>query len=150
MSDEHVTSPTWKAVQERLTVTLVDLADGGILIVGEPTRPPEPRKSLFHRRPKPAPVRYIQYLRIENYFTCECVGATSFGGDIPLTSEQDKAIRDLGWRLPNDGSDAEPAPSYPNYHRTVLLDQVQEAVRLGVGALQTLGLRPDELTWERP
>jgi len=145
-----VISPAWEAVKERLSATLADLLDGGILIVGEPAAPPKPRHGLFRRRPKPPPVRYVQYLRTAEYLACECVGATSFGGDMPLRSEQDEAIRTLGWRLPSDGSDAEPSPAYPNYHRTVPLDEADEAARLGVGALAALGLRPDELRWERP
>lgn len=144
-----MTSPEWMAVEDRLSVTLVDLSDGGILIVGEPAAPPAPRQGLFRQRPKPPPVRYVQYLRTGKHLACECVGASSFGGDIPLTSEQDEAIRTLGWRLPTDSSDAEPAPSYPNYHRTVPLDEVREAARLGAGALAVLGLRAEDLNWER-
>lgn len=140
----------WEAVEERLSTTLADLPDGGTLIVGEPAPPPGPRQGLLRRRPKPPPVRYLQYLRNGKDLACECVGATSFGGDWPLTSEQDTAICALGWRLPTDDSDAEPAPSYPNYHRTVPLDEAGEAARLGVGALEALGLHPDKLTWERP
>jgi hypothetical protein len=67
-----------------------------------------------------------------------------------LTTEQDQAIRVAGWRLPVDSSDAEPAPSYPNYHRTVELDEAGEAARLGADALQVLGLGPRELVWQRP
>lgn len=145
-----MTSTAWVPVEERLIATLEDLADGGILIVGEPAAPPEPRQGLLRRRPKPPPVRYVQYLRTDMYLACECVGATSFGGDLPLTAEQDEAIRGVGWRLPTDASDAEPAPAYPNYHRTVSADETREAVRLGVGALAALRLRPDELDWERP
>jgi hypothetical protein len=144
-----MTSPAWGAVAERLSVSLGDLADGGILIVGEAAAPPGPRQGLFRRHPTPPPVRYVQYLRTDRYLACECVGARSFGGDLPLTYEQDEAIRQVGWRLPSDGSDAEPAPSYPNYHRTVPVDEAGEAARLGVGALGALGLRPDELRWER-
>jgi hypothetical protein len=92
--------------------------------------------------------RYIQYLRIEQYLYCESVGATSFGGDAPLTAEQDTAMCALGWRLPSDGSDEEPAPSYPNYHRTVPIDDAHEAARLGAGALAVHGVRPDDLHWE--
>jgi hypothetical protein len=64
-----------------------------------------------------------------------------------LKAEQDAAIRALGWRLPSDSSDAEPAPGYPNYHRTVARHETQEATRLGIGALEIFGLRPDELVW---
>gem|GEM_PF-4480466 len=103
------------AVEERLSGTLVALADGGTLIVGEPAAPPQPRQGLFRQRPKPPPTRYVQYLRSDRYLACECVGASSFGGDIPLTVEQDDAIRTLGWRLPSDGSDAEP----PRRTRTI-------------------------------
>ncbi len=145
----RVTTPAWQAVEERLSTTLAGLPDGGILIVGEPAAPPGPRQGLFRRHRKPPPVRYLQYLRTEEYLSCECVGATSFGGDMRLTSGQDEAIRALGWRLPTNGSDAEPPPSYPNYHRTLPLDDVREAARLGIGALEALGLRPDELDWER-
>lgn len=137
------------AVEERLSGALGDLTDGGILIVGEPAVPPGPKRGLFRQRPKPPPVRYVQYLRSDRYLACECVGASSFGGDIPLTSQQDEAIRTVGWRLPTDGSDAEPPPAYPNYHRTLPLDESREAARLGVGALAALGLRPEELNWER-
>lgn len=144
-----MTSPAWDAVEERLSTTLADLVDGGILIVGEPTAPPAPRQGLLRRRPKPPPVRYVQYLRTDQYLACECVGATSFGGDLPLTAGQDVAIRGAGWRLPADASDAEPAPSYPNYHRTLPAHEARAAARLGVDALAALGLRPDELHWDR-
>jgi hypothetical protein len=143
-----VTSRAWEAVQERLRVTLVGLADGGVVIVGEPVPPPGPRQGLFRRRPEPPPRRYVQYRRYEEYLACECVGATLFSGDWPMTPEQDRAIRALGWRLPTDGSNAEPAPNYPNYHRTVGLREAGEAARLGAGALEVLGLDPDELDWE--
>jgi hypothetical protein len=145
-----VTGPTWDAVYERLSVTLADLSDGGILIVGEPAVPPGPRQGLLRRRRKPPPVRYVQYVRTELVIGCECVGAAGFGGDLALTMEQDQAIRAAGWRLPGDGSDAEPAPSYPNYHRTVKLGEAGEAARLGVDALRVLGLGPRELVWQRP
>ena len=143
-----MTSTAWIAAEERLIATLVDLVDGGILIVGDPAAPPEPRQGLLRRRPKPQPGRYVQYLRTGMFLACECVGATSFGGDLPLTAEQEEAMRGIGWRLPADSSDAEPAPAYPNYHRTVSGDETREAARLGVGALAALGLRPDELNWE--
>jgi hypothetical protein len=144
-----VTHSAWETVEKRLSATLADLPDGGVLIVGEPAAPPPPRQGLLHRRPKPLPVGYVQYLRTKGWLACECVGAASFGGDLPLTSEQEEAVRALGWRLPTDGSDAEPAPAYPNYHRTVSLNEAGEAARLGVGALDVLGLDPDELNWER-
>lgn len=143
-----MTSPDWTAAEERLRVTLAALPDSGVLIVGEPVAPPGPRQGLFRRRPEPPPRRYVQYRRCEEYLACECVGATLFSGDWPMTPEQDRAIRALGWRLPTDGSNAEPQPNYPNYHRTVDLAEAGEAARLGVGALQALGLRPDELDWE--
>ena len=144
-----MTSPVWEAAEEQLNVTLADLPDGGILIVGDAPTPTGPRQGLFRRHPKPPPVRYVQYLRTEQCLACECVGAAYFGGDVPLTAEQDEAIRAVGWRLPSDDSDAEPAPGYPNYHRTLPLDEAGQAARLGVGALAVLGLRPDELAWER-
>jgi len=144
-----MTSPAWVAVEEWLSATLVDLVDGDILIVGEPSAQPAPRRGLLRLRPKPPPVRCVQYLRTDRYLACECVGATSFGGDLPLTAEQDEAIRGVGWRLPTDASDAEAAPSYPNYHRTAPADEARAAARLGVDALAALGLRPDELRWER-
>lgn len=144
-----MTGPAWPTVEDRLRLALAGLADGGILIVGEPAAPPGPRRGLLHRRAKPPPSRYVQYLRTDRLLACECVGAAAFGGDLPLTAEQDAAIRRTGWRLPTDGSDAEPAPAYPNYHRTVPLGEPGEAARLGVGALRALGLRPDELDWDR-
>ena len=162
-----MTGPAWLTVEDRLRLALEGLADGGILIVGEPAAPaspapasPEPAASpgprrgplgrgLLRRRPKPPPSRYVQYLRTDAYLACECAGAAAFGGDLPLTAEQDEAIRRTGWRLPTDGSDAEPAPTYPNYHRTVPLAEPGEAARLGVGALAALGLHPDDLTWDR-
>ncbi len=139
--------PQWQFAAERLSAALGALTHGDTLVVGTPGPPTPPRQGLLRRRPTLAPARYVQYLRLDEDLRCECAGATSFGGELPLTAEQDAAIRALGWRLPRDGSDAEPAINYPNYHRTLARHETREATRLGIGALEIFGLRPDELDW---
>jgi hypothetical protein len=134
-----VLSEQWQPVVDRLVGALAGLRYPDVVIVAGADPSSESPWS-----------RYIQYRQCDRYLVCECVGATSFGGDAPLTAEQDSAIRALGWRLPSEGSIEEPAPNYPNYHRTLAIDDASYAAALGAGALEALGLNPDELFWEVP
>jgi hypothetical protein len=134
-----VLSAQWQPVVDRLTKALAGLRYPNVVIV-----------SAAGLRPKSPSGRYIQYRQYDRYLACECVGATSFGGNATLTAAQDAAIRALGWRLPSESSDEEPAPNYANYHRTVTLDDAPHAAALGAGALEALGLHPEELVWELP
>lgn len=139
----------WELLERRLAEELAALGEHEFLVVGEPPPPQPPRPGPLRRRPAPPPHRYVQVLHAKQTLWAECVGATVFGGDYPLTDEQHAAIRALGWHAPGDPHDDEPPPAYPNYWRTVADDRVAEVGRLVAGALRVLGLEPDGLTWER-
>ena len=132
--------PTWAAVQDRLATELATLADREFVVLGEPA-PPAPPRGLLRRRAQPAPSRYVQFLRMGDVVSGECVGARSFGGDWDVTPEQDRRLRELGWLAPG-GVPGEDMP-YPNYRRDEPLAGSGRLAAAGVAALEVLGLRPD-------
>jgi hypothetical protein len=146
-----VASEQWRPVVERLSIALAGLRYPDVVIVSEPDPPVDESWR-----------RYIQYAEVSTvthsgwrwsrvrHLRCERVGATSYGGAVPLTAEQDAAIRALGWRPPSESTIDEPAPPVPNYHRTLLIEDAEFAAQLGVGALEVLGLHPNDLVWDLP
>jgi len=132
--------PSWATVRDELADELARLDDREFVILGEPVSWSGPTGLL--RRPKPLPGRYVQFLRMQDSLSGECVGATSFGGDWDISSEQDARIRALGWYAPGEMPDTE--PGYPNYRYDVPLDRAARLAEMGVAALDVLGLRPDD------
>jgi hypothetical protein len=134
---------TWDAWRTRLAHELSTLEDREFVILGEPRPAQGPPRGLLRRRPDPPPHRFVQFLRIEDQVTAECVGATSFGGYLDIDPDDHERLRALGWNAPGDTSEVEWGA--PNYRRFAGPDDSQELAQLTVDSLRVLGLGPDEL-----
>lgn len=136
-----MTDTAWDETRDRLTSELGTLEDGEFVVLGEPVTYGEPG-GLFRRKPKPIPGRYVQFLRMKDLISGECVGATAFGGDLEMTPEQQDRIRELGWHAPGEMPDTD--PGYPNFRCDLPLDQAPRLAEMGVAALDVLGLGPED------
>lgn len=135
---------SWTALRDRVAAALASLPDGEFLVVGEPEGPREPARGLLRRRPEPPPRRYVQFLRLEDGVSAECVGATSFGGDYEITPAQHEQLRALGWKAPGDTGKAEEASwGYPNYRLESRAEDAAALAQLAVDSLVVLGLAAD-------
>lgn len=144
-----MTDQAWQQWRERIAGELAALADREFLVVGEPAAEPEPRRGLFRRRSDPAPTRFVQFLRIGDEVTAECVGATSFGGYVDIAPDDDERLRALGWQAP--GGSREPDWGAPNYRIHSRPSDSDRLTGLAVESLEVLGVAPDivELTRDR-
>jgi hypothetical protein len=133
-----MTGPTWDSVRTDLVRELSRLQDREFVVLGDPLTRTGPTGLL--RRRKPLPGRYVQFLRMGDTLSGECVGATSFGGDWDISPDQDARIRSLGWYAPGEMPDTE--PGYPNYRHDVPRDQADRLADMGVQALTVLGVQP--------
>ncbi len=140
---------TWVEVTARLDAELASLGDGEFLVAGEPTAAPGPPRGLLRRRAPAPPRRYVQVRVAGAWGYAECVGATRFGGDWPATSEQDDALRALGWLAPGDEDPTGTAPAYPNYWRTVPVAELPTLAALAARSLEVLGMDPGDVQVER-
>jgi hypothetical protein len=138
-----VTETTWDAWRTRLAHELSTLEDREYVILGEPRPEPEPRRGLFRRRPDPPPHRFVQFLRIDDQVTAECVGATSFGGYLDIPPHRHERLRELGWNAPGDTSEV--AWGAPNYRRYATTDEAESLASLAVDSLQVLELVPRQV-----
>jgi len=89
----------WEKLRDDVAATLANLADGEFLILGPPAQAVGRRR---WRRITAPIAPYVQFSRFETTLLGECSGATSFGGPVDLTPDQDAAIRALGWQHPDD------------------------------------------------
>lgn len=137
-------------LEERLAAEIGRLGDGESIVVGEPPAEAGPPRGLLRRRAAPPPVRYVQFLVQDGALFAECVGSRDhFGGDWPVTDEQHRALRALGWLAPGDEDPTGTQPGYPNYWWTDPSGaDVSSAAGLGAGALAVLGADPASLTYE--
>ena len=135
---------TWDDVEDELLHALALLADGDFLILGEPTPDPLPRRRLFGRRAKPAAVRYVQVLRIQDLYTAECVGARKLGGTFEMSDATIEGLRSLGWSTP-DEIKREFDTDTPNFDMYVALTAAPTLAELLISSLQRLGARPQDL-----
>lgn len=71
----------------------------------------------------------------------ECVGSTSFGGDWPMTPDQEATILRQGWEKP--WSDTQ-----RTFQREASLVGAPRLALATVRALELLGCNPDELSYE--
>ncbi len=135
---------TWDDVADSVRRALGVLADGDFLILGEPVPDPMPRRGIFGRRPRPAPTRYVQVLRIEDMFTAECVGATTMGGTWPMDEATVERLRELGWSTPVE-SESEFATVTPNFTLYAAPSAAPTLSELLLSSLRLLHARPEDL-----
>lgn len=136
----------WDDVRDELEARLRGLADGDVLVLGEPQQQGPPRGLL--RRAKPLPGRYVQALRTGDQLSGECVGARLFGGDADISPEDHERLREDGWLAPGDLVDTE--PGYPNYRCDLPLAEAGLLADRQVDALALLGLEPADVVFELP
>jgi len=136
----------YDALRRELVERLDALQQGSFLILGEPVPAPE-KSGLFSRRPKPAPTRYVQFLRDPRHLYGECVGSSWIGGDWEISEAEHDRLRTLGWLAPGDPDPAGTQPSHPNYWVTVDLDRAGDLATKATGALSLLGADPAALEW---
>jgi hypothetical protein len=132
-------SNTWEAVNLRLVSAMLALDLYDSLTIAE-RRPPPPRR--FWGRPAPdEPRRYVQITAGQTRLIAECVGSTSFGGDWPMSAEQEETLLRQGWQKP--WSDTE-----RTFHREASLVGTPRLALATVRALELLGCEPAMLTYE--
>lgn len=133
--------PSREALRARVAAELATLQDGEFLVVGEPEAAPGPPRGLLRRRTPPAPTRYVQFLRVGEEIDAECVGSTSFGGDLALPADVEGRLRELGWKAPGESGESE--RGYPNFRIFAGPGDPEGLSRLCVDSLAVLGLAPD-------
>ncbi len=132
----------WDELRIRIRDALGALADREFVTVGEPAAAPGPPRGLLRRRARPAPTRYVQFLRVGEALEAECAGSTSFGGDLPLSAEVEDRLRALGWLAPGDTTETD--WGYPNYHLHATVSESERLAALSVESLAVLGLEPGQ------
>ena len=134
-------SDSWEAVNLRLVGAMLALDLYDSLTVGD-RRPPPPRTFWGRQPPPPAPRRFVQITAGQTRLIAECVGSTTFGGDWPMSPEQEATLLRQGWQKP--WSDTE-----RTFQREASLVGAPRLALATVRALQLLGSDPTELDYER-
>jgi hypothetical protein len=132
-------SNTWEDVNRRLVgaILALDLYDS--LTVGDRRKPPSRR--LLGRRPRPEPRRFVQITAAQTVLIVECVGSTSFGGDWPMSPEQENTLIRQGWEKPWSDSER-------TFQREAPLIGAPRLALATVRALQTLGCEVTALQFD--
>lgn len=145
--------PRWDRWRERLASELATLTETEFLIFDHEVPPEQqrwsqPRRRLFGTKPPVRlPSRFVAQFAGQGQGVVLGIlgGAALAGGHVELTEEQDRRIRDLGWRRPGDPGHCEPyAPD-----DTVLewpQSDAEGLARITVEALEIQGATPD-LPW---
>lgn len=133
-------SDTWEAVNRRLVGALLGLDLHDSLTIGD--RLPPPRRGLLGRRPAPAQQRrFVQITAAQTCLIAECVGSTSFGGDWPMSADQEQALLRQGWEKPWSDTDR-------TFQREASLVGAPRLALATVRALELLGCEPSELQYD--
>jgi hypothetical protein len=132
-------SATWEAVNLRLVSAMLALDLYDSLTIGD-SRPPA-RRTFLGRRPPPEPRRFVQITAAQTRLIAECVGSTTFGGDWPMTAEQEAALLRQGWQKP--WSD-----TVRTFQREASLIGAPRLALATVRALELLGSDPSDLAYE--
>ena len=133
-------SNDWEPVNRRLVSVMLALDLYDSLTVGERRQPA--RRSWLGRPPKPpGPRRYVQITAGQTRLIAECVGSTSFGGDWPMTPEQEQTLARQGWQKPWNETDR-------TWQRDAALQGAPRLALAIVKALDLLGCNPDELDYD--
>jgi len=134
----------WTDVARDLTRSLAALEEGEFVVLGESDHAPAPRRGLFGRRSRPGATRYVQVLRITDFLSAECVGATSLGGTWAMDQDTILLLRDLGW-LTAEESRTQYGTLTPNFELYVELADSAALACLLVASLQLLDVQPQHL-----
>jgi hypothetical protein len=134
----------WDVTRRELALALEELDDGEFLILGEPVPTPSPRRGLLGSRPRPAPTRYVQVLRIEDVLSAECVGAATLGGTWEMDPLTINRLRQLGWLTPSESRVAYGNVT-PNFEQYVERTGAPALTEVLVASLDLLGAAPHEL-----
>lgn len=134
-------SDTWEAVNLRLVSAMLALDLYDSLTIGDRREPPR-RTFLKRQTAEPGPRRFVQITAVQTRLLAECVGSTSFGGDWPMSSEQEEKLLRQGWEKP--WSD-----TVRTFQREASLAGAPRLALATVRALQLLGCEPEELEYER-
>jgi len=134
----------WTDVARDLTRSLAALEEGEFVVLGESDHAPAPRRGLFGRRSRPGATRYVQVLRITDFLSAECVGATSLGGTWAMDQDTILLLRDLGW-LTAEESRTQYGTLTPNFELYVELADSAALACLLVASLQLLDVQPRHL-----
>lgn len=132
---------TWDDVNRRLVGAILALDLHDSLTIGDRQEPV--KKSWLGRSPKPAahPRRFVQITAARTALIGECVGSTSFGGDWPMTPEQEAKLQRQGWDRPW-------LPTMTTFQREAQLIGAPKLALATVRALELLGSHPDNLQFD--
>lgn len=133
-------SSTWEAVNLRLVSAMLALDLYDSLTIADPRQPT--RRTFLGRQPEPGPRRFVQITAGQTRLIAECVGSTSFGGEWPMSAEQEETLLRQGWQKP--WSDTE-----RTFNREASLLGAPRLALATVRALELLGCEPSELAYER-
>jgi hypothetical protein len=134
----------WADVACDLTRGLEALDEDEFLVLGESDLAPAPRRGVFGRRSAPGAARYVQALRITDFLSAECVGATSLGGTWAMSESTIVQLRDLGWLTAEENGTQYGSPT-PNFELYVDLAATATLAYVLVASLQLLGVQPQHL-----
>lgn len=132
-------SDTWEAVNLRLVGAMLALDLYDSLTVGD--RREQPRRAFLRRQPQPAPRRFVQITAGQTRLIAECVGSTSFGGEWPMSPEQEAALVRQGWQTPWSDTGR-------TFQREASLVGAPRLALATVRALELLGCDPAQLQYE--
>lgn len=133
-------SDAWEAINRRLVGAMLSLDLYDSLTVGDRLEPP--RRKLLGRPPEAAPRRYVQITAVQTRLIAACVGSTTFGGDWPMSSDQEATLLRQGWQKPWSDTDR-------TFQREASLVGAPHLALATVRALQLLGCEPTELQYDR-
>lgn len=132
-------SDAWEAVNRRLVGALLALDLYDSLTIGD--RRPVARRTFLKRPPQARPRRFVQITAGQSRLIAECVGSATFGGEWPMSPEQEATLLRQGWEKP--WSD-----EYRTFQREASLMEVPRLALATVRALELLGCEPTELEYE--
>ena len=135
-----MSNEAWEPVNRRLVGALLALDLYDSLTIGERVTPQ--RRSLLGRTsPRPGPRRFVQITAGQSRLIAECVGSTRFGGDWPMTDDQEATLLRQGWQKPW-------SETVRTFQREASLIGAPRLALATVRALQLLGCDPTELQYD--
>ena len=133
-------SHPWESVNRRLVGALLALDLYDSLTIGD--RVEAPRRTFLGRSPQAVrPRRFVRITAGQTRLIGECVGSVSFGGDWPMTAEQEETFRRQGWEKPWSETDR-------TFQREASLVGAPRLALATVRALELLGCEPTELQYD--